>query len=48
MMELKRESVTFGTWKLPIKFAPTDNGGSCAPGCHRPAVYDRKAPAKKP
>ncbi|MBP9143865.1 MAG: cytochrome C [Thermoanaerobaculia bacterium] len=42
------ESVTFGSWKLPLKFVPSENGGSCAPGCHRPATYDRKAPGKKP
>lgn len=42
------ESVTFGSWKLPLKFVPSENGGSCAPGCHRPATYDRKSPGKKP
>ncbi len=42
------ESVTFGSWQLPLKFVKSDNGGSCAPGCHRPAVYDRKNPGKKP
>ena len=42
------DSVAFGSWKLPLKFVKTDSGGSCAPGCHRPAVYDRKSPGKKP
>lgn len=42
------ESVTFGSWKLPLKFVKSDDGGSCAPGCHRPATYDRKTPGKKP
>lgn len=45
---LVAESVAFGSWKLPLKFVKTDNGGSCAPGCHRPAAYDRKTPVKKP
>ena len=45
---LVAESVTFGSWKLPLKFVPTESGGSCSPGCHRPAVYDRKNPGKKP
>jgi predicted CXXCH cytochrome family protein len=42
------DSVAFGNWKLPLKFVKTDNGGSCSPGCHRPAAYDRKSAAKKP
>ena len=45
------DSVAFGQWKLPINFKPTDAGGSCAPGCHKPATYDRAAggaPAEKP
>jgi predicted CXXCH cytochrome family protein len=42
------DSVAFGSWKLPLKFVKTESGGSCAPGCHRPAAYDRKTPAKKP
>lgn len=46
--KLVAESVTFGSWKLPLKFVATETGGSCAPGCHRPAVYDRKNPGKKP
>ncbi len=36
----------FGNWQLPIRFTKTENGGSCAPGCHKPLVYDRKTPAK--
>jgi len=45
---LVAESVTFGSWKLPLKFVQTESGGSCAPGCHRPAAYDRKTAVKKP
>lgn len=36
------EKVTFGQWSLPLKFVKTDSGGSCAPGCHKPAAYARK------
>lgn len=35
------ESVSFGNWALPLNFKPTPSGGSCAPGCHKPAAYDR-------
>jgi predicted CXXCH cytochrome family protein len=38
--------VLFGKWDLPLKFVKTDTGGSCAPGCHRKFVYDRKTPGK--
>lgn len=38
------ETVPFGQWKLPINFAPSSTGGSCAPGCHKPAAYDRVTP----
>ena len=41
-------SVPFGSWSLPLKFAKTETGGSCAPGCHAPRSYDRKSPVKKP
>lgn len=37
------DSVTFGQWKLPINYQPTETGGSCAPGCHKPQKYDRGA-----
>jgi predicted CXXCH cytochrome family protein len=45
------ENVTYGNWKLPINFKPSDTGGSCAPGCHRPHTYTRtavKIPVKEP
>jgi predicted CXXCH cytochrome family protein len=41
-------SVPFGKWSLPLKFEKTETGGSCAPGCHQPKVYDRKNPGQKP
>lgn len=39
-----RESVPFGMWDLPIQFKKTETGGSCQPGCHLPASYDRESP----
>jgi predicted CXXCH cytochrome family protein len=39
-------TVPFGTWELPVKFERTENGGSCAPGCHSVQKYDRQ-PAKQ-
>lgn len=41
-LHLLKTSVPFGEWQLPIGFESTTNGGSCAPGCHRPYRYDRK------
>jgi len=38
--------VPFGKWNMPLNFVKTDNGGSCAPGCHQPYGYDRKNPLK--
>jgi predicted CXXCH cytochrome family protein len=36
------ESVPFGQWSIPLNFAQTATGGSCAPGCHRAVAYDRE------
>ncbi len=35
------DTVVYGQWKLPLNFKQGENGGSCAPGCHKPAAYDR-------
>ncbi len=35
------DSSSFGEWKLPINYQQTPTGGSCAPGCHKPAQFDR-------
>jgi len=40
--KLIAESATFGSWSLPIGFRPTETGGSCGCGCHRPYRYDRE------
>jgi predicted CXXCH cytochrome family protein len=42
-----RETVTYGNWELPIGFKPSLEGGSCAPGCHKPQTYTR-APVEIP
>lgn len=46
---LMRKSVPFGTggWKLPVRFTPTSNGGSCVVGCHRLREYDRGFPGRR-
>lgn len=29
------------SWPMPIRYEQTASGGRCAPGCHKPAAYDR-------
>ena len=43
-----RAAVPFGRagWQLPIGFKPTENGGTCASGCHAPKTYDREKPVQ--
>jgi len=41
-LKLMNDRVRFGNWQVKINFQITENGGSCAPGCHRPKMYDRK------
>jgi predicted CXXCH cytochrome family protein len=38
-----RDAVPFGSagWMLEINFAASEDGGSCAPGCHVEATYNR-------
>ncbi len=33
--------VRFGRWDMPLKYKPTENGGSCTPGCHKEYSYQR-------
>lgn len=40
-----RDSVPYGNWQMPIKFAKMGDGGSCSPGCHKEYRYDRVNPA---
>ena len=42
---LIRNSIQFGKWKLPIGFAKTDSGGTCAAGCHAVKTYSRTVKA---
>ncbi len=39
------ESVRFGEWQIPLNYTKTDDGGSCSPGCHKTATYDRERQA---
>ena len=46
-----RDSVPFGDrgWSLEIKYAQSEMGGSCAPGCHQERSYEREpTPLKAP
>ncbi len=38
------DGIPFGDWNIPIRFAATDTGGSCMPGCHSTMKYDRNTP----
>lgn len=38
------DTVAYGQWNLPINFKPSEEGGSCAPGCHKPKDYRRSGP----
>ena len=35
------DNIAFGNWKMKLNFIPTENGGSCQPGCHGNAQYSR-------
>ena len=35
------ETVKFGSWDMPLKYIATENGGSCASGCHKELKYQR-------
>jgi hypothetical protein len=36
------------SWAMPIEFEQTKDGGSCAPGCHKPRSYSRLTPTTLP
>jgi predicted CXXCH cytochrome family protein len=36
------ERVRFAKWDMPLRFRHTETGGSCQPGCHKLATYDRE------
>ena len=39
-----RKKTKFGKINFPLRFKPTENGGSCAPACHARRFYDRVTP----
>jgi predicted CXXCH cytochrome family protein len=39
---LIEEKIRFGDWEMRMNFIPTENGGSCLPGCHGKASYARQ------
>lgn len=39
-----REKTQFGKINFPLRYIPTENGGSCAPACHARRAYDRVEP----
>jgi len=45
--KLIKDKAPFGKWELPLKFVKSDDGGSCAPGCHQKFIYNRKTPGKE-
>jgi len=38
---LIEDEVRFGHWNMRLNFEPSESGGSCWPGCHGKAAYDR-------
>lgn len=38
---LIENSVMYGSWEMPLNFEATENGGSCATGCHKRLEYSR-------
>jgi predicted CXXCH cytochrome family protein len=43
---ISEEGTRFGNWRIQMRFKSTENGGSCAPGCHQALGYDRENPVK--
>ena len=41
------DSVSFGSWEIPIGYKETKNGGTCESGCHLQMSYDREKPIKQ-
>ena len=34
-------TVKFGRWDMPLNYIATDDGGTCATGCHKELSYSR-------
>lgn len=45
-----RDAVPFGKggWMLKINYEQNEDGGTCAPGCHKAKIYDRSRPRPTP
>ncbi len=39
--QLIAKEVKFGSWNMPLNFVATDDGGTCATGCHKERSYSR-------
>jgi len=39
--QLIATTVKFGRWDMPLNYIPTDDGGTCATGCHKEQSYKR-------
>lgn len=44
---LIRDYTDFNNVKFPLRYIETENGGSCAPACHKKFEYDRLEPKSK-
>lgn len=45
VVHLIRAQVPFGgSWRMPLRYSETPNGGMCLAGCHQPLAYDRLEP----
>jgi predicted CXXCH cytochrome family protein len=44
--QLVRDVVSYGAWRMPMRFSRTADGGSCYPGCHPQYGYHRSKPVK--
>ena len=39
--QLIATTVKFGRWNMPLNYVPTEDGGTCATGCHKERSYKR-------
>ncbi|MCL5991342.1 MAG: cytochrome c3 family protein [Bacteroidetes bacterium] len=41
---LIKDVAKLGSWTMNLNYIKSENGGSCAPGCHKPLDYDKTLP----
>lgn len=41
---LIKDKSKFGAWTMTMNYTKSENGGSCAPGCHKELTYDKTIP----